>query len=137
MQGGSRWKHSVSKRLSSSKPSDGRYKKIVAEAGQIESVFVDVFLQLHRKPPKRIVLDIDATDDPLQGGQLGKFSHGYYKSYLLPAAVHILWRPSLLNIHSSRTPVDWPMTIQHGTQPRTGETCGLATLHTSWNRSRP
>ena len=81
MQGGSRWKHSVSKRLSSSKPSDGRYKKIVAEAGQIESVFVDVFLQLHRKPPKRIVLDIDATDDSLHGGQLGKFFHGYYKSY--------------------------------------------------------
>ena len=44
---------------------------------------------------------------------------------LLPAAVYILWRPSLLNIHSSRKPVDWPMTIQHGTQPRTGETCGL------------
>jgi hypothetical protein len=60
---------------------NSRYKKIVAEAGQIESVFVDVFLQLHRKPPKRIVLDIDATDDPLHGDQLGKFFHGYYKSY--------------------------------------------------------
>jgi len=58
-----------------------RYKKIVANAGQIESVFVDVFLQLHRTPPKRIVLDLDATDDPVHGNQWGKFFHGYYKSY--------------------------------------------------------
>jgi hypothetical protein len=27
------------------------------------------------------VLDLDATDDPLHGDQLGKFFHGYYKSY--------------------------------------------------------
>jgi len=60
---------------------ESRYKKIVAHAGQIESVFVDVFLQLHRTPPKRIVLDLDATDDPVHGNQLGKFFNGYYKSY--------------------------------------------------------
>ncbi len=60
---------------------DSRYKKIVAGASQIESVFVDVFLQLHRTPPKRIVLDLDATDDPVHGNQWGKFFHGYYKSY--------------------------------------------------------
>ena len=58
-----------------------RYKKIVAHTGQIESLFVDVFLQLHRQPPERIVLDLDATDDPLHGDQLGKFFHGYYKHY--------------------------------------------------------
>ena len=58
-----------------------RYKKIVADQGQIESLFVDIFLQLHPKPPQRIVLDLDATDDPLHGDQLGKFFHGYYKSY--------------------------------------------------------
>jgi hypothetical protein len=60
---------------------NSRYKKIVADGGQIESLFVEVFLQLHRKPPKRIVLDFDATDDPLHGEQLGKFFHGYYQSY--------------------------------------------------------
>jgi hypothetical protein len=58
-----------------------RYKKIVADSCQIESLFVDVFLKLHQRPPKRIVLDLDATDDPLHGDQLGKFFHGYYKSY--------------------------------------------------------
>jgi hypothetical protein len=58
-----------------------RYKKIVADSGRIESLFVDVFVRLHRTPPRRIVLDVDATDDPLHGDQLGKFFHGYYKSY--------------------------------------------------------
>ena len=60
---------------------NSRYKKIAAHAGQIESLFVDVFLQLHPQPPKRIVLDLDATDDPIHGDQLGKFFHGYYKTY--------------------------------------------------------
>jgi hypothetical protein len=60
---------------------ESRYKKIVADAGRIESVFVDVFLQLHRTSPKRIVLDLDATDDPVHGNQWGKFFHGYYKCY--------------------------------------------------------
>jgi hypothetical protein len=58
-----------------------RYKKIVADTGRIERLFVDVFLQLHAQPPQRIVLDFDATDDPVHGDQLGKFFHGYYKSY--------------------------------------------------------
>ena len=60
---------------------DSRYKKIVASGGQIEELFVNVFLQLHPQPPNRIVLDLDATDDPIHGDQLGKFFHGYYKSY--------------------------------------------------------
>lgn len=58
-----------------------RYKKIVANQGWIESLFVGLFLQLHPTPPKRIVLDLDATDDPVHGDQLGKFFHGYYKNY--------------------------------------------------------
>jgi hypothetical protein len=58
-----------------------RYKKIVARMRDIEDFFVDVFLRLHKRPPKRIVLDLDATDDPLHGHQLGRFFHGYYKCY--------------------------------------------------------
>jgi hypothetical protein len=57
---------------------DSRYKKIVAHMSRIESYLVDVFVQQHRTPPKRIVLDLDATDDPIHGHQLGKFFHGYY-----------------------------------------------------------
>jgi len=36
---------------------------------------------LHRQPPKEIVLDFDATDDPVHGHQLGRFFHGYYNNY--------------------------------------------------------
>lgn len=60
---------------------DSRYKKIVARHRDIEDFFVNAFLQVHSKPPKRIVLDLDATDDRLHGHQLGRFFHGYYKSY--------------------------------------------------------
>ena len=59
-----------------------RYKKIAARHSKIEDFFVEMFLRMHAKqPPKEIVLDLDATDDPLHGHQLGRFFHGYYKSY--------------------------------------------------------
>jgi hypothetical protein len=32
-------------------------------------------------PPTEIVLDLDATDDPVQGAQEGRFFHGYYGCY--------------------------------------------------------
>ena len=31
--------------------------------------------------PSEVVLDVDATGDPLHGEQEGRFFHGYYKSY--------------------------------------------------------
>jgi hypothetical protein len=58
-----------------------RYKKIVARHRDIESFFVDTFLLLQGTPPQEIVLDLDATDDPIHGHQLGRFFHGYYDSY--------------------------------------------------------
>ncbi len=60
---------------------DSRYKKIVASCASIERFFVDAFLDAHDEPPEEIVLDFDATDDPLHGDQLGAFFHGYYKHY--------------------------------------------------------
>ncbi len=59
-----------------------RYKKIVASCEKIETFFVDVFLDSYETPPSgTIILDLDATDDPLHGRQLGRFFHGYYKNY--------------------------------------------------------
>jgi hypothetical protein len=59
-----------------------RYKKIAADTKRMEGVFVEYFLQAHRRrPPSRIVLDFDATDDPVHGEQLGRFFHGYYQEY--------------------------------------------------------
>jgi hypothetical protein len=58
-----------------------RYKKIVARHRDIENYFVEMFLSLHPTPPKEIILDFDATDDPIHGHQLGRFFHGYYDGY--------------------------------------------------------
>jgi len=59
----------------------GRYRKIGHDAGAIEHLFVDLFLEAHERAPKRIILDLDATDDPLHGDQEGRFFHGYYDCY--------------------------------------------------------
>jgi len=58
-----------------------RYHKINHDAAAIEGLFVDLFLDAHAKAPRQIVLDLDATDDPLHGHQEGRFFHGYYDSY--------------------------------------------------------
>src|SRR5215203_7430864 len=58
-----------------------RYKKITCRTRDVERLFVSLFLQAHSRPPERIVLDLDATDDPIHGHQLGRFFHGYYKGY--------------------------------------------------------
>src|SRR5690606_37071863 len=55
-----------------------RYKKIRFNVKAYERVLTNLFIQAHATPPKRIVLDIDATHDPIHGNQLGKFFHGYY-----------------------------------------------------------
>jgi hypothetical protein len=68
-------------RLELSSPEPSRYHKISHDADAIEALFVDLFLDAHRKPPAQITLDLDATDDPLHGHQEGRFFHGYYDCY--------------------------------------------------------
>ncbi len=59
-----------------------RYKKIVYQGEAIERQFVECLLEAHAgAPPARVVLDLDATDDPLHGHQEGRFFHGYYGGY--------------------------------------------------------
>jgi Transposase DDE domain group 1 len=60
---------------------EDRYKKITCHIHAVDQLFVDLFLQAHQQPPEQIVLDLDATDDPIHGDQLGRFFHGYYKHY--------------------------------------------------------
>jgi len=60
---------------------EARYKKVVCRTRDVEQLFVTLFLQAHSRPPERIVLDLDATADPIHGHQLGRFFHGYYKGY--------------------------------------------------------
>lgn len=60
---------------------EARYKKIVMNPEAIDRLRVDVFLPAHPGEPAEIVLDLDATDDPLHGNQEGRFFHGYYREY--------------------------------------------------------
>ncbi len=60
---------------------DSRYQKIVARHGELEQSFVEIFIEQHQTPPREIVLDLDATDDPVHGHQFGRFFQGYYREY--------------------------------------------------------
>jgi hypothetical protein len=58
-----------------------RYKKIVMNPEAIDQLMVDHFLDAHERAPVQIILDMDATDDPIHGHQEGRFFHGYYDCY--------------------------------------------------------
>jgi Transposase DDE domain group 1 len=58
-----------------------RYKKIVYDAAAIAALFTDDFIRAHPRAPEELILDLDATDDPLPGRQEGRFFHGYYGCY--------------------------------------------------------
>ena len=71
-------------RLELSDPSQAassRYKRIAADPDALDQLLVEVFVESHRKAPREIWLDLDATDDPLHGHQEGRFFHGYYGCY--------------------------------------------------------
>jgi hypothetical protein len=58
-----------------------RYHKIVYDAAAIEAFFVRAYVAAHPTPPAEVVLDLDATDDPVHGHQEGRFFHGFYGGY--------------------------------------------------------
>jgi len=68
-------------RLELSKLEPTRYHKISHNPVAIKNLLVDLFVEAHARPPKQIILDLDATDDPLHGEQEGRFFHGYYDCY--------------------------------------------------------
>lgn len=68
-------------RLELSRPEPSLYHKISHDEAAIADLFVTLFLEAHKRAPKQIVLDLDATDDPLHGHQEGRFFHGYYDCY--------------------------------------------------------
>jgi hypothetical protein len=75
---------------------------------RMAAVLVEQFIASHLTPPECLVLDFDATDDPVHGHQEGRFFHGYYDAYcFLPLYVFCgdqllvaYWRPA--NIDASR-----------------------------------
>jgi len=68
-------------RLELSRLEPTRYHKISHNPIAIKRLLVDLFLEAHERPPSEIVLDLDATDDPVHGEQEGRFFHGYYDCY--------------------------------------------------------
>jgi hypothetical protein len=103
---------------------DPRYHKIAHDPTALANLFVDLFVEAHDRPPHRIILDLDATDDPLHGHQEGRFFHGYYGCYCyLPLYVfcgrHLLaakLRPS--NIDASAGAVEEVARIVAGIRRR-------------------
>ena len=68
-------------RLELGKEEPTPYHKIGHDPAAIEAAFVDLFIDAHQHPPAQIILDLDATDDPLHGHREGRFFHGYYDCY--------------------------------------------------------
>ena len=92
-------------RLELSRAEPSKYHKISHDAAAIEALFVDLFLEAHAKAPKQIILDLDATDDPIHGHQEGRFFHGYYDCYCyLP--LYIFCGPHLLVSKLRRSNID-------------------------------
>ncbi len=50
-------------------------------AVRIHEVIVDRFIASYPTPPNELILDFDATDDPVHGEQEGRFFQGYYDCY--------------------------------------------------------
>ena len=67
-----------------------RYKKIVMDEKAVDELLVNLYIQSQARAPEQIVLDLDATDDPVHGNQEGRFFHGYYGAYCyLPLYIFI------------------------------------------------
>jgi Transposase DDE domain group 1 len=58
-----------------------RYKRILFDPELADQLLVQLYVEAQAVPPTEIVLDLDATDDPLHGQQEGRFFHGYYGHY--------------------------------------------------------
>src|ERR1700730_18370163 len=87
-------------------PYPTRYHKISHDPAAIESLFVTLFLETHKRPPREIILDLDAIDDPVHGEQEGRFFRGYYDHYCyLP--VYIFCGRHLLAAQSEQR--SWPL----------------------------
>src|SRR6188472_2216367 len=82
-----------------------RYRRIAHDGAAIEALFVELFLDAHTRPPKEIVLDLDATDDPVHGHQEGRFFHGYYDCHCYPP-LYVFCGRHLLSAKLRRSNID-------------------------------
>jgi hypothetical protein len=63
-----------------------------AQTGRLKILndyLVDLFVRTRRTPPAEVILDVDATDDPVHGHQTLSGYHGYYRQHqYLPLLVY-------------------------------------------------
>ena len=60
---------------------DDKARKIVVDTERLDRLVVALFVESYGSEPEEVVLDVDATDIPLHGGQEERFYHGYYREY--------------------------------------------------------
>lgn len=66
--------------LAAQKP-DERYRKIVADPSAVEALLIKEAVKAIPRKSREIILDFDATDDPLHGNQEGRYFQGYYRHH--------------------------------------------------------
>ena len=57
---------------------EDRYRRVAVDTEAVDRFFVDVFLDSYDETPEEIILDFDATDDPLHGPE-SIFAHAYQR----------------------------------------------------------
>ena len=71
----------------------------------MSDLLVELFIESYDEAPAELVLDFDATDDPLHGEQEGRFFHGYYDGYCyLP--LYVFWEGRPLVAYLRRSNID-------------------------------
>jgi hypothetical protein len=84
---------------------DDRYKRIAVIPEAVQDLLIDLFVETLPPSPERVILDLDATDDPVHGTQEGRFFHGYYSEYCyLP--LYIVCGDSVLWAQLRRSNID-------------------------------
>jgi hypothetical protein len=74
--------HSTLNRLElSAQGIDGRYHKIQVQPEEAEEFFIKRGVKAIPRKRAEVVLDFDATDDPLHGSQEGAYFNGFYREY--------------------------------------------------------
>lgn len=74
-------------------------------AWRIHEVLLERFIASFKSPPKQLILDFDATDDPVHGEQAGRFFHGFYRRYcFLP--LYVFCGDQLLVSYLRRSNID-------------------------------
>lgn len=81
-----------------------RYKKIAAREDELADYFIQEWVRSLPKNTKQVILDLDATNDPLHGQQEGRFFQGLYNEYCyLPLYIFCGHWPIVAKLRSSQS----------------------------------